>query len=348
MQTARGVEMAEKLHFNILQMLPEPMLMATTNGAVYFANSAARAIFSPTSDDLQGKNLCNFVAHRSEKFNDWIKKITCSPSFISEQVELKTSQGIVPFMLEGGTIQDGKHLYVLIRLKEMHTKRATVHALSERVDKLQQEIAMRRAAEARLHESLVELERAKKQLEQLATVDSLTGIPNRRSIDETLQREWLKAMRNAEPLVVMMIDIDYFKNYNDFYGHQAGDMCLKQVAHAIRSSLRRSTDYVGRYGGEEFIVLLTHSDWEKAQKAAEKIFEAIHHLNIPHLASPTSEIVTISAGISLMIPLPRLSVSLLIQQADEALYQAKHNGRNQFVMYQKPVKVQPHRKKPVP
>jgi diguanylate cyclase (GGDEF)-like protein len=217
-----------------------------------------------------------------------------------------------------------------------------------RVDKLQQEIAMRRAAEERLHESLVELERAKKQLEQIATIDSLTGIPNRRSIDDALRREWLKAMRSSEPLAVVMIDIDHFKNYNDCYGHQAGDVCLKQVAHAIRASLRRPTDYVGRYGGEEFIVLLTQSDWEKAKKMAEKIFESICLLNIPHSASPTSEVVTISAGVNVVIPMPKLSISSLIHQADEALYQAKHNGRNQFVLHQKPIKAVLHRKKNAP
>lgn len=339
------VEMTERLQFNILQLLPEPMLIATPDKVIFFANDAARAVFSPTGDDLQGTSVSAFVAHPSEKFNQWIQKATCSSTFVSEQVALKTSRGTTPFQLDGCTVRDRKRVYVLIRLKAIDTKQPTVHSLSVRVDKLQQEIAMRRAAEERLHESLMELERAKKQLEQLATIDSLTGIPNRRSIDDTMQREWLKAMRNSEPLALMMIDIDHFKNYNDYYGHQAGDVCLKQVAHAIRASLRRSTDYVGRYGGEEFVVLLTNSDWEKAKKMAEKIFETVRHLNLPHLASPTAEIVTISAGINVAIPIPKLSIETLIHQADEALYQAKHNGRNQFVLHQKPVKAVLRRKK---
>ncbi len=341
--------MTEKLHLNILQLLPEPMLIATPDETIFFANNAARALFSPTGDDLKGILFSSFVVHRSEKLNQWIRKVACSTTtFVSEQVELRTCRGTMPFMLDGCTVRDGKHLYFLIRLKMIDAQQPNVHSLSARVDKLQQEIAMRRAAEARLQESLIELERAKKQLEQLATIDSLTGIPNRRSIDDTLQREWLKAMRNSEPLAVMMIDIDHFKNYNDYYGHQAGDTCLKQVAHAIRSSLRRSTDYVGRYGGEEFIVLLTHSDWDKAKKMAEKICESVRQLNLPHLASPTAEIVTISAGINVMIPSPKLSLSSLIQQADEALYQAKHSGRNQFVLYQKRVKAHLHCKKQLP
>jgi len=339
------VEMTERLQFNILQLLPEPMLIATPDKVIFFANDAARAVFSPTGDDLQGTSVSAFVAHPSEKFNQWIQKATCSSTFVSEQVALKTSRGTTPFQLDGCTVRDGKRVYVLIRLKAIDTKQPTVHSLSVRVDKLQQEIAMRRAAEERLHESLMELERAKKQLEQLATIDSLTGIPNRRSIDDTLQREWLKAMRASEALAVMMIDIDHFKNYNDFYGHQAGDECLKQVAHALRASLRRPTDYIGRYGGEEFLILLTHSDWDKAKNMVEKIFEAIRLLNLPHLASPTSAVVTISAGINVMIPTPKLSISSLIHHADEALYQAKHNGRNQFVLYQKPVKAVLRRKK---
>lgn len=337
--------MTEKLHLNILQLLPEPLLIATPDEVILFANNAARALFSPTGDDLHGKPFSSFLAHHSEKFNHWIQKVTCSSTFVSEQIELKTFRGTMPIQLDGCTIRDGKHAYFLIRLKVIDAKQPTVHALAVRVDKLQQEIAMRRAAEERLNESLIELERAKKQLEQIATIDSLTGIPNRRSIDDTLQREWLKAMRTGEPLAVMMIDIDHFKNYNDCYGHQAGDTCLRQVAHAIRASLRRSTDYVGRYGGEEFIVLLTHSDWEKAKNMAEKIFESIRLLNLPHQASLTSEIVTISAGVNVVIPMPKLSVSSLIHQADEALYQAKHDGRNRFVLHQKPVKALLRRKK---
>lgn len=338
-------EMTDKLHLNILQLLPEPMLIATLDEVILFANNAARFLFSPTGNDLKGRRFSSFLAHHTEKFHHWIQKAICSSVFVSEQMELKTCQNRTTFQLEGCSVRDGNQVYVLIRLKVVDTKQPTVHALSVRVDKLQQEIAMRRAAEERLNESLIELERAKKQLEQLATIDSLTGIPNRRSIDDALQREWLKAARNAEPLAVMMIDIDHFKNYNDYYGHQAGDVCLKQVAQAIRASLRRPTDYVGRYGGEEFLVLLTHSDWEKAKNMAEKIFESVRLLNLPHLASPTSEIVTISAGVNVMIPRPNLSVSVLIHQADEALYQAKHDGRNRFVLHQKPVKALLHRKK---
>lgn len=338
-------EMTEKLHHNILQLLPEPMLIATPDEVIFFANNAARAVFSPVGDDLKGVCFSSFVTNRSEKFDQWLQKVTCSSTFVSEQIELRTFQGTMPFVLDGCAVRDGKQLYFLIRMKKIDTQHPTVHALSVRVNKLQQEIAMRRAAEERLQESLIELERAKKQLEQLATIDSLTGIPNRRSIDETLQREWLKAMRTGEPLAVMMIDIDHFKNYNDYYGHQAGDVCLRQVAHAIRASLRRSTDYIGRYGGEEFIVLLTHSDREKAKKMAEKIFDAVRYLSLPHLASPTSKIVTISAGINVVIPIPKLSVSSLIHQADEALYQAKHEGRNRFVLHQKPIKVILHYKK---
>ncbi|MFN3344038.1 MAG: diguanylate cyclase domain-containing protein [Chloroherpetonaceae bacterium] len=336
--------MTEKVYLNILQALPEPILVLLPNQVILLANNAARAIFSLTGEDLKGTCFSALVTDRF-KFNDWIKKVTASSSFVSEQTELRTSGGIMPFVLDGCTVRDGKQAYLLIRLKMANAEHLTVRALSVQVDKLQQEIAMRRAAEERLQESLIELERAKRQLEQLATIDSLTGIPNRRSIDETLQREWLKAMRNAEPLAVMMIDIDHFKNYNDFYGHQAGDMCLKQVAHAIRTVLRRSTDYVGRYGGEEFLVLLTNSDSEKAKKMAGKICDAVRHLNIPHLASMTAEVVTISIGLNVITPMPSLSTSLVIQQADEALYEAKRNGRNQFVLHQKPVKVNLHRKK---
>ncbi|MCS6988146.1 MAG: GGDEF domain-containing protein [Chloroherpetonaceae bacterium] len=235
--------------------------------------------------------------------------------------------------------------YLLIRLRAPDAQQSAVQSLAVRVDMLQQEIAMRRAAEARLQESLIELERAKKQLEQLATVDSLTGIPNRRSIDETLRREWSKAMRNGEPLAAIMVDIDHFKDYNDAYGHQAGDLCLKQVANAIRASLRRSTDFVGRYGGEEFLVLLENSDWEKAAKMAEKICEAVRELRIPHSASATAKVVTVSAGVNVTIPKPQSSIEKFIGDADAALYQAKRKGRKQFVLHQRAVKARLQRRK---
>ncbi len=338
------VEMMEKLCFSVLNVLPEPMLIVTADEVILFANHAARELLSSTEEDLKGTSLSSFLPHRSKKFNDWLQKATCSETFVSEQLQLMTRKGTMSFYLEGSAVHDSKRSYVLIRLNSMEARRLTVRSLAVQVDKLQQEIAMRRAAEERLQESLIELARAKKQLEQLATIDSLTGIPNRRSIDDALQREWLKAMRNSESLAVIMIDIDHFKKYNDFYGHQAGDVCLRRVAQAIRSVLRRSTDYVGRYGGEEFIVLLTHSDWEKARKTAERIFEAVHLLKLPHLASPTASTVTISAGINVMVPLPKLSLDTLIQQADEALYQAKRNGRDQFVLYQRLKTVQ-HREK---
>lgn len=341
-----GAEMTERLLLNVLQALPEPVLVATLEQTICFANDSARATLVPsTRDDIVGSPLSSLVTSGSETFSDWLKKPLCSTSFVSEQFDFATCQGSKSFWIDACSIRDDMRAYLLIRLRAPDAQQSAVQSLAVRVDMLQQEIAMRRAAEARLQESLIELERAKKQLEQLATVDSLTGIPNRRSIDETLRREWSKAMRNGEPLAAIMVDIDHFKDYNDAYGHQAGDLCLKQVANAIRASLRRSTDFVGRYGGEEFLVLLENSDWEKAAKMAEKICEAVRELRIPHSASATAKVVTVSAGVNVTIPKPQSSIEKFIGDADAALYQAKRKGRKQFVLHQRAVKARLQRRK---
>lgn len=327
-------EMQETLLSSVFDSMPEPMLIATLDRTIRFANSAARAMFSAQQSNIVGKPLRAILAGYEEKFGQWLNGAACSSSFVSARFELATCQGATPFLLEACLISDPNVPCFLVRIKSIDASQ-TLQSLETRVDMLQKEIAMRRAAEAKLQESLLELELAKRQLEELATIDSLTGIPNRRSIDETLRREWAKAMRNAEPLAAIMIDIDHFKNYNDSYGHQAGDLCLKQVAAAIQATLRRSTDFVGRYGGEEFLVLLENSNWEKASQMAQKICDAVRQLGIPHSSSNVATVVTVSAGVNVTIPTPTASLERFIGEADAALYQAKRNGRQQFVLRQK-------------
>jgi diguanylate cyclase (GGDEF)-like protein len=168
-------------------------------------------------------------------------------------------------------------------------------------------------------------------LEALALVDGLTGIANRRSFDQTLEQEMRRAQRNASHLGLIMIDIDEFKAYNDNYGHGAGDDCLRQVAGALQSTMNRSGDFVGRYGGEEFIVLLPECDLEGTLKVAEKIRLAVKDLNIPHAFSATTDHVTISLGCESMWCETETSITELLKRADLALYHAKKQGRDRVV-----------------
>ena len=166
----------------------------------------------------------------------------------------------------------------------------------------------------------------------MATIDSLTLIANRRMFDEVLEQEWKRMQRQEFPLSLLMCDVDYFKFYNDTYGHQAGDECLQNVASALSKAVQRSGDLVARYGGEEFAVILPNTNDLEAKKLAEKIVNAISDLKMPHSTSKASPYVTLSVGVASMTPKSNEEEpATLISLADKALYQAKENGRNQAV-----------------
>ncbi len=177
----------------------------------------------------------------------------------------------------------------------------------------------------------IELQKAKKRLEHLATVDELTQLANRRRLDAYIDVEWKRAIRNQSPIVVIMCDIDFFKKYNDHYGHQAGDLCLHKVATAIKQNAKRPADLAARYGGEEFVVILPETDTAGAQHVAHQILESVQKLQIQHQKSPINDHVTLSIGLAGTIPEIKSTPAKLIQIADQALYQAKENGRNRII-----------------
>jgi diguanylate cyclase (GGDEF)-like protein/PAS domain S-box-containing protein len=184
------------------------------------------------------------------------------------------------------------------------------------------DITERRQVEDKLKELNQELER-------LATVDSLTQIPNRREFDRCLKREWFRLRRNQRPLSLIMCDVDYFKQFNDTYGHAAGDECLYSVAQSIRSSLKRAADFAARYGGEEFAVILPEVDAQGAFHVAETIRKHVRRLGIAHQGSSVAPTVTLSLGVSTLIPEESMTPEMVVESADKALYQAKQAGRNQ-------------------
>lgn len=165
-------------------------------------------------------------------------------------------------------------------------------------------------------------------LNKLATIDSLTKVYNRQSFDFHLTHEWSRCDRTQEPLSLILCDVDYFKLYNDFYGHQAGDNCLQKVASIMDTIVKRSSDFLARYGGEEFAIILPNTPPEGALVVANAIKEEIENANIPHQKSKVSQYITMSLGISTIIPSVNHSPDDLLKSADNALYQAKNNGRN--------------------
>lgn len=172
---------------------------------------------------------------------------------------------------------------------------------------------------------------AEEKLARLAKLDGLLGIPNRRSFDEFIEKAWSRGRRKKEPLSVMMIDIDHFKLYNDHYGHQQGDKCLKTVAAILTRCIRRPTDMLARYGGEEFVCVLPDTPLEGAMAVAETMQKKIARKGIPHESSKVAKHVTLSLGIATITPAAKESSINLIRHADQLLYQAKKDGRNRIV-----------------
>lgn len=169
----------------------------------------------------------------------------------------------------------------------------------------------------------------RKQLEQDAFIDGLTGIPNRRRFDQTLDIEWRRANRHGSPLSLAMVDVDYFKQYNDTYGHGAGDEALRKIAKAMLQVINRSSELVARYGGEEFVILLPEIKREEAIQITERLLDAVQKLGLCHEKSSTAPCVTISAGGVSLMPSATTTVAELLLLADNQLYLAKQAGRNQ-------------------
>jgi len=165
-------------------------------------------------------------------------------------------------------------------------------------------------------------------LRSLSFLDGLTGIANRRRFDETMAREWRRCGRSHQPVSLIILDVDHFKSYNDHYGHQAGDECLRALAEILGDQVKRSGDLVARYGGEEFVVLLPETENDGAERVAERLRSAVAESGIPHANSPVAPHVTISLGVATMVPGGGFTPELLAQMADQLLYQAKRSGRN--------------------
>lgn len=230
------------------------------------------------------------------------------------------------------TVLDAVHSYLQdrkideqnYRLRQLNQELAKANEELERVVAQQSEIIAARTAE---------LERANRELMRLSITDSLTELANRRHFDFFFHQEWLSAIRDRQPLALILGDVDFFKLYNDEYGHQAGDDCLKQVAETLRQSIRRPRDMAARYGGEEFVLVLPGTDTSGAQLIAESLGQSIRERCIIHERSPIHTCLTMSFGVAALYPENDDSPLVLFNAADQALYEAKKRGRNQVVVY---------------
>jgi diguanylate cyclase (GGDEF)-like protein len=188
---------------------------------------------------------------------------------------------------------------------------------------LQKEIDRRKRTE-------IALAQANYRFRQLASKDGLTGLANRREFDQYLEQEWEKSIQNKREISLILCDVDQFKNYNDTYGHPAGDGCLAQIAEAISRAVKRPQDLVARYGGEEFVLVLPNTSVDGAVQVVKDIQKEVRSKQISHRTSAVDQYITLSLGICTMLATPQRSSIDLLSAADQALYQAKQSGRNRY------------------
>ncbi len=288
-----------------------------------YANQAANDFLGIIGDTVEGKSLRDVLAS-FPKFRDlWIQRLeqffkTEEPKWAEDRINI------------GADISWSESSLAAIR-------NAAEQIVA--VGIIYRDVSKRKRVEAEREQLIAELEYAKKnaeeanqKLERLAKLDGLTQLANRRMFDEYLVREWSIQSRQKSSLSLILCDIDYFKRYNDAYGHQAGDECLKQVADKLKDSITRPTDLVARYGGEEFVLILPNTNSQGAIHVAQRIQTNIRKLKIPHIQSNIDMYLTLSMGISGVFPNHNQSVELLIKTADDALYEVKAKGRNNYLL----------------
>ena len=218
------------------------------------------------------------------------------------------------------------------KIKELELLAQSFNSMTQRLQALFHNLEKANTnLEQRVANRTKELQQANEQWQRLANIDSLTQISNRHCFDRNLDQQWRRCLREQKPIALILCDVDYFKAYNDFYGHPTGDRCLQQIARAISATVKRPNDLVARYGGEEFAVILPNTDLDGAICVAEDIRSQIQQLKIRHLGSQINQYVTISCGVTSQIPTQDLSAEWLIALADRALYEAKNQGRNRLI-----------------
>ena len=303
-----ALQQSEMQHRAMLKAIPDLMFRLHRNGTylAYLRSKTAQDLLSEDETPV-GHNIAEYA------------KTDALKQHIERQIEAMHQA------LDTGEMQ--VYEQVISRgQQQQHEELRIVPSGKDEVLVIVRDISDRKRIEAALR-------LANEQLEKLSMTDALTAIANRRSLDQYLQQEWQRAIRERQPLSFILFDLDHFKRFNDTYGHQKGDECLVDVAHAVQVIIHRSSDLVARYGGEEFAVVLVNTDLEGACQIAKRIQQTIQALKIPHESSKSSQYVTVSLGVSSIIPPTQSQPNLVIRQADEALYAAKQVGRNNYQSY---------------
>lgn len=248
---------------------------------------------------------------------------------------LRTKQGKdIPMLINAVRQQQFDNLVTNCILVPIHQRIHYEDEILKAKKMAEAAILAQKQAEADLRKLYEELRLTTQKLEGIVNIDGLTKIANRRCFDDRLEQEWLRLCREQKPIALLLFDVDYFKRYNDTYGHQMGDECLMKIAQVSQAVVYRVADLVARYGGEEFAIILPNTHLKGAIAVSNRLHSAIRALGIPHQNSEVINIVTISLGLTTMIPSLDKSPKHLINQADQSLYIAKQKGRNQTVIWQ--------------
>ena len=311
----------KKLH-DITSHIAEGLYVITRTGQVTYLNEEAERLLGRSRAELHGKNVHDLIHYRKADgsplpFEDCVIHnvvFTGKSHVSSDEVFVHRDGTAFPVSVVASPILDNGQVVAAV---------TSFRDISE-IKQIEQE-------RERL---IVELQEAEIALRRLSVTDGLTGLSNRRAFNELLDEEWRRALRMDYQLAMLMLDVDFFKKYNDTHGHLQGDECLKSVAAVLKNVTRRPGDVVARFGGEEFVILLSMSDIEYALAVAEKIRLDVEALRLPHEKSEASDYVTISIGVASAMPTNRdISAKDLVQYADDALYQAKQQGRNRVTVY---------------
>ncbi|HCT63459.1 MAG TPA: sensor domain-containing diguanylate cyclase [Erysipelotrichaceae bacterium] len=289
------------------------MITRLSDGLFIDVNVVFTALTGYSRDEVIGNTLINInfwhnTKDREELKTKLIEQGFCeNMEFISQRKDHSQYDAMISARIIN--IQDVAHVVSIVR-----------------------DITERKLAEHHIQELVQQLENEKNTAQLNSITDSMTGLMNRRYFDIALNKEFYRLKRSGAILSLIMIDVDYFKKFNDCYGHLAGDDCLVQIGSMLKKIVGRATDIVARYGGEEFVVILPETDFKGAEILAEKIREAVEKLYISHADSDISEYVTISLGVVSVYPSKLFSPKQVVALADEALYSAKNKGRNQTVL----------------
>ncbi len=321
----------EELLKQFLEAMPVGVAVLDNEGKPYYANQQAekilgKGILPNIEKDHIASTYNAYIANTNQLYPNEqlsiIRALEGETSF-NDDIEIHNGDRIIPVESWGTPIYDkeGNIEFAMIAFYDNSQRKKAERVLREYNKTLEKEVQQRTK----------ELEKANEQLSNIANLDSLTQIANRRRFDEYLKSEWQRHQRKQENISLLLFDIDYFKPYNDFYGHPQGDESLIQVAQTMKKTLQRPTDLVARYGGEEFVMILPDTSSEGAFNVATTVQNNISSLKIPHEKSLISDYITISIGIATIIPSANHKPEDLIKMADNCLYEAKEKGRNTIV-----------------